>query len=115
MADIAIIGGGPSGHVEPARQAQSSGTGSRSNRLRALLLSGDDTARDLARGTLKIATLAELARRRPPGDTTQERAVRHAEIRRLGACGPVSRQCGRTHTVTDSDELTFVERLTGPA
>ncbi len=53
------------------------------NRLRAMLLSGDDTDRQLARGTLTETTLTGLTRRRPPRDTTREQAVRHAEIRRL--------------------------------
>jgi transposase len=56
------------------------------NRLRALLLTGDDTDRDLARGKLSDSTLTTLARRRlprrhQPADRAQ--AVRHAEIRRL--------------------------------
>ena len=53
------------------------------NRLRALLLGGDDTDRRLARGVLTEATLTGLARRRLPGDASREQAVRHAEIRRL--------------------------------
>ncbi len=56
------------------------------NRLRALLLTGDDADRDLARGKLSDNTLTTLARRRlprshQPADRAQ--AVRHAEIRRL--------------------------------
>ncbi len=55
------------------------------NRLRALLLTGDDADRDLARGKLSDNTLTTLARRRlprshQPADRAQ--AVRHAEIRR---------------------------------
>ena len=53
------------------------------NRLRALLLGGDDTDRQVARNTLADATLAALARRRPPRDSDRHDAVRHAEIRRL--------------------------------
>jgi len=53
------------------------------NRLRALLLGGDDTDRTLARGTLTESRLAGLARRRPPREASREQAVRHAEIRRL--------------------------------
>lgn len=53
------------------------------NRLRALLLSGDDTDRDLARGTLTDTRLTSMARRRQPRDASREHAVRHAEIRRL--------------------------------
>ena len=53
---------------------------------RALLLTGDDADRDLARGKLSDNTLTTLARRRlprshQPADRAQ--AVRHAEIRRL--------------------------------
>src|SRR4030095_2390572 len=50
---------------------------------RALLLGGDDTDRELARGTLTESRLAGLARRRPPREASREQAVRHAEIRRL--------------------------------
>ena len=53
------------------------------NRLRALLLGGDDTDRELARGALTDTRLASLARRRPPREASREQAVRHAEIRRL--------------------------------
>ncbi len=66
-----------------ARQELATTTTVQINRLRALLLSGDDTDRHLARSTLNIATLAELARRRAPRHATPEQAVRHAEIRRL--------------------------------
>jgi len=48
-----------------------------------LLLGGDDTDRQAARGALTIASLTQLARRRLPRDATTEQAVRHAEIRRL--------------------------------
>jgi transposase len=53
------------------------------NRLRALLLTGDDTDRQLARGPLTEDILARLARRRQARDATREQAVRHGEIRRL--------------------------------
>jgi transposase len=53
------------------------------NRLRALLLGGDDTDRQLARGTLTDPRLTSLARRRPLRDASREQAIRHAEIRRL--------------------------------
>jgi transposase len=53
------------------------------NRMRALLLAGDDQDRDRARGALSATTLAGLARRRlprshQPADRAQ--AIRHAEI-----------------------------------
>lgn len=53
------------------------------NRLRALLLGGDDADRDTARQGLPPDTLRRLARRRPPAQASREQAVRQAEIRRL--------------------------------
>jgi transposase len=53
------------------------------NRLRALLLGGNDTDRQTARGVLTDARLAALARRRPRRDATREHTIRQAEIRRL--------------------------------
>ena len=51
--------------------------------VKALLLAGDDTDRDLARGALTIARLQTIARRRGNGEDTVEQAVRRAEARRL--------------------------------
>jgi transposase len=51
--------------------------------LRALLLGGDDTERDMARATLTDPVLLALARRREPRQASREQAVRHGEIRRL--------------------------------
>lgn len=53
------------------------------NRLRALLLNGEDRDRDTARSTLTDTALAALARRRCPAGADRAHAVRHAEIRRL--------------------------------
>ncbi len=53
------------------------------NRLRALLLAGDDADRDLARGTLTDNRLTTIARRRGTKGDTTEHAVRRAETRRL--------------------------------
>jgi transposase len=53
------------------------------NRLRALLLAGDDDERQLARSALTDAILAGLGRRRGPRDASREHAVRQAEIRRI--------------------------------
>jgi transposase len=53
------------------------------NRLRALLLAGDDGDRQLARSALTDGILAGLARRRSPRDASREHAVRQAEIRRI--------------------------------
>jgi transposase len=66
-----------------ARQELTATGTAQTNRLRALLLAGDDIDRRLARGALTDTTLAGLARRRPPRDATREQAVRQAEIRRL--------------------------------
>src|SRR6478752_1885048 len=65
-----------------ARQELTTASTAQTNRLRALLLGGDDTDRTLARGALTEARLASLARRRPPREASREQAVRHAEIRR---------------------------------
>jgi transposase len=53
------------------------------NRLRALLLTGDDRDRAAARAAFTTTALSSLARRRLPADTDRLHAVRHSEIRRL--------------------------------
>jgi transposase len=53
------------------------------NRLRALLLSGDDADRTLSRGTLTDARLRAIAHRRARSPQTTEQSVRRAEARRL--------------------------------
>ena len=53
------------------------------NRLRALLLAGDDTDRRAARAALTQTALASLAGRELPPYAGRDQAVRHAEIRRL--------------------------------
>jgi transposase len=53
------------------------------NRLRALLLTGDDADRDLSRGALTYARLDAIARRRAKGSDSVEQTVRRAETRRL--------------------------------
>jgi transposase len=53
------------------------------NRLRALLLDGDDRDRQLARATLPEPVLTALARRRCPPDADRATAVRHHGLRRL--------------------------------
>jgi len=63
------------------------------NRLRALLLSGDDNDRQVSRRALTQASLVRLARRRVPAGVSREHAIRHAEIRRLaGALREANRQ-----------------------
>jgi transposase len=65
----------------------------RTNRLRALLLAGDDSDRHAARRALTATALAALARRRLTGNAIREQAIRHAEIRRLAlALREASRQ-----------------------
>src|ERR687897_2945766 len=66
-----------------ARREISVATTGQINRLRALLLGGEDTDRDLARATLTDPVLLALARRREPRQAGREQAVRHGEIRRL--------------------------------
>ena len=66
-----------------ARQELTTTSTAQVNRLRALLLAGEDTDRQLARGALTDAILAGLARRRGPRDASREHAVRQAEIRRI--------------------------------
>jgi transposase len=53
------------------------------NRLRALLLLGDDDDRLLCRGAMSKAHLDQIARRRGRQQDTTEQAVRRAEARRL--------------------------------
>ena len=66
-----------------ARHELSVATTAQTNRLRALLLGGEDTERDLARATLTDPVLLTVARRREPRQASREQAVRHGEIRRL--------------------------------
>lgn len=55
------------------------------NRLRALLLSGDDNDRQLARGALTVARLQAITRRRGLRGDTRQLRVRRAETRRLAS------------------------------
>jgi transposase len=66
-----------------ARQEMVTASTGQINRLRALLLSGDDRDRDASRAAFTEAALSSLARRRLPADADRLHAVRHAEIRRL--------------------------------
>ncbi len=66
-----------------AREELTTTTTGQTNRLRALLLSGDDTDREHARGKLTDHTLAHLAERRASPEAPRAQAVRQAEIRRL--------------------------------
>jgi transposase len=58
-------------------------TTAQTNRLRALLLGGKDSERELARATLTDPVLLAMVRRREPPQASREQAVRHGEIRRL--------------------------------
>lgn len=53
------------------------------NRLRALLLTGDDADRQLARGALSDARLTAISRRRGAADESVDASVRRTEARRL--------------------------------
>jgi transposase len=66
-----------------ARHDISTAATAQTNRLRALLLTGEDCDRQSARRPLTDTALAHLARRRLPGGASREHAIRHAEIRRL--------------------------------
>jgi transposase len=66
-----------------ARQEITVAATAQANRLRALLLAGDDTDRQTARAALASTALAALARRQLPARASREHAVRQAEIRRL--------------------------------
>jgi hypothetical protein len=71
------------------------------NRLRALLLGGQDTERDMARATLTDPVLLAMARRREPPQASREQAVRHSEIRRLAHTGGASRVSGQPGSAAD--------------
>jgi transposase len=66
-----------------ARQEITAVSTAQTNRLRALLLAGDDTDRQTARSALTATTLASLACRELPAAAGRDHAVRHAEIQRL--------------------------------
>jgi transposase len=68
-----------------ARHDLTTASTAQANRLRALLLAGDDTDRQAARAAFTRAALAALARRRPRAADGRAGAIRQAEIRRLAA------------------------------
>ena len=79
------------------------------NRLRALLLGGGDTERDLARATLTDPVLLAVARRREPPQASREQAVRRGEIRRLAVAVRAGRHAlaaNRAQLQTIVDEMT---------
>jgi transposase len=66
-----------------ARQEITAATTAQANRLRALLLVGDDSDRQIARGALTQTILTCLAQRTLPADARRDHAIRQAEITRL--------------------------------
>ena len=91
-----------------ARQELTVVTTAQINRLRALLLGGDDTDRDLARTTLTDPTLVAMARRRPSPQAGRDQAIRHSEIRRLAR----ALQAGRQALMTNRAQLqTIVDEM----
>jgi Transposase len=76
-----------------ARQEITVAATAQANRLRALLLAGDDAGRRTARRALSKTALATLAGRELPAHAGREHAVRQAGIRRLAlALGQARRQ-----------------------
>ena len=75
-----------------ARQEITVAATAQASRLRALLLTGDDTDRRAARAALTKTALATLAGREVPADAGREQAVRQAEIRRLALALTQARQ-----------------------
>ena len=78
------------------------------NRLRALLLGGGDTERDLAWASLTDHVLRALARRREPRQASREQTVRHGEIRRLALAvraGRAALAANRAQLQTIVDEM----------
>ena len=98
-----------------ARQELTTASTAQTNRLRALLLGGDDTDRQLARAALTETRLAGLARRRPPREARREQAVRHAEIRRLAlalreAARALKANRAQLHTIVNDVVPGLIER-----
>ena len=66
-----------------ARQEITEAGTAQAGRLRALLLTGDDTDRQAARGALTQSVLTGLAQRTVPAGARRDHAIRQAEIARL--------------------------------
>jgi len=75
-----------------ARQEIAVACTAQGNRLRALLLAGDDADRRAARQALGKTALAALAGRELPARARRDQAVRQSEIRRLAAALSQARQ-----------------------
>ena len=91
-----------------ARRDLSTTNTAQTNRLRALLLGGDDTDRQLARAALTDTVLAALIRRRSPRDADRAQAVRHGEVRRLAVA---VREGGRALKTNRAELAVLVEEL----
>jgi transposase len=94
-----------------ARHELTVATTAQTNRLRALLLGGEDTERDLARATLTDRVLVTVARRWEPRQASREQAVRHGEIRRLA----VAVRAGRDALATNRAQLQTIVDEMAPA
>jgi transposase len=81
------------------------------NRLRALLLTGDDADRALARGTFTEARLTVISRRRGRTDDTVEQLVRRSEARRLALA---VRDATHQLKINKQQLADLVERLAPP-
>jgi len=97
------------------RREVSVATTAQTNRLRALLLGGEDTDRDLARATLTDPVLLTVARRREPRGASREQAVRHGEIRRLALAVRAGRHAltanrAQLQTIVDEMAPGFTDR-----
>jgi transposase len=68
-----------------AREDISTAHTAATNRCKALLLTGDDHDRDLARGALTLTKLTVITRRRVPAGADRAQTVRRGELRRLAA------------------------------
>jgi transposase len=94
-----------------ARQELTTASTAQTNRLRALLLGGDDTDRHLARGTLTDTRLTSLARRRhpatPPGsrpsDTPRSAASPSPYARQPASSRPTVSSCRPSSTTSLQD------------
>lgn len=78
------------------------------NRLRALLLTGDEADRRLSRGTLSDTRLGAISRRRAKADDSIEISIRRAEARRLAIA---IREAGRELKQNKKQLAAMVEDL----
>jgi len=93
-----------------ARQEITTARTAQANRLRALLLAGDDTDRQAARKALTQTALAALAGRELPAHASREQTVRQAEISRLALALHQARQQlkhNKAQLLVIADEIIF--------